>query len=88
MTALSRSSLGTSSLTNACHEAMPIDAIVPLTATVAVIVHGDVHPAIHSTHKARATTPSKVCVTMSTERREKRSATDPASGASTTPGAN
>ena len=88
MTALRRSSLGTSSLTNACHDAMPIEAIVPLIATVAVIVHGDVHPATHSTHNASAVKPSNVWLTRSTDRRGKRSATEPASGASTTPGAN
>ncbi len=88
VTAFSRSSLGTSSETNACHDGMLSAEITPVANTTATSAPGLRTPASHMTQRPSAQKASAVCVVISTLRRSNRSAIAPDHGPMSTPGMN
>jgi hypothetical protein len=88
VTAESRSSRGTRSLTNDCQLGTFSPLNTPLNATRARIAAGERMPAPHAAHRPVAASACNPWVTSSTRRRSKRSAIDPASGPSSIDGTN
>ena len=69
VTALSRSSRGTNSDTNACHDPIITPAISPERPTRATTAHGERTPETQMAQSASATTAMPACVTNRTDRR-------------------
>ncbi len=80
VTAFSSTSRGTSSDTKACHEPIIRPANAPDRAANATIAPGDRTPALHIAHRIIATAAWADCITISTFRRSRRSASVPPMG--------
>src|SRR5687768_1563947 len=86
VTALASSSRGTISVTIDCHDGRPNPEIVPAIPINATYIHGERTPVAHATASMTDRMVAAACVHSSTERREWRSASDPAIGPTNTVG--